>query len=124
MAKYTTGNIQLHNRPQYVQPDGSVSTVNSMSFNDGQGEVLIPTVDYDNQGVFRQLSNQEAIQRYQDTGRYLGRFPDIDSANLYAERLHNQQQNEINQQNNIDEATRNALVQLYLKALLQQKGIR
>ena len=86
------GNIDLYNRPQYMNGDGSVSTVRSMSFNDGSGEILVPTVAFDPQGKPYVMSDDEAINRYYDTGEYLGKFKTIDDANDYAARLHKQQQ--------------------------------
>ena len=86
------GNIDLYNRPQYKNLDGSVSTVRSMSFNDGNGEILVPTVAFDKAGKPYVMSDDEAINRYYDTGEYLGKFKTIDAANDYAERLHKQQQ--------------------------------
>jgi len=91
IGRYGNGNVDLYNRPQYVNPDGSVSTVRSMSFNDGTGEILVPTVAYDRTGRPYLMSDEEAIDRYYQTGEYLGKFKTIEQANDYAERLHKQQ---------------------------------
>lgn len=91
-STYGAGNIDLHNRPQYKQPDGSISTVNSISFNDNGKEVLVPTIAYDANGKAVQLSDDDAINRYYDTGEYLGKFDTVDEANAYAEKLHKDQE--------------------------------
>lgn len=88
LGQYGLGNIDLYNRPQVRNADGSISTVRSMSFNDGQNEVLIPTVSNDG----RILSEDEAIDNYFRTGQYLGKFKTVDDANNYAQRLHNEQE--------------------------------
>lgn len=87
IGQYGKGNIDLYNRPQVRNNDGSISTVRSMSFNDGRQEVLIPTVSNDG----RLLSPEEAIQTYYDTGQYLGKFKTPKQADRYAQRLHNEQ---------------------------------
>ena len=92
IGRYGNGNIDLYNRPQYMNGDGSVSTVRSMSFNDGNGEILVPTVAFDDAGKPFVMSDDEAINRYYNTGEYLGKFKTIDQANDYAERLHKQQE--------------------------------
>ena len=92
IGQYGAGNIDLYNRPQYIQPDGSVSTVNSMSINDGGMEVLIPTIAYDNYGRPYQMTDQEAINHYYQTGEYLGKFKTVQEADAYAEKLHQQQE--------------------------------
>jgi len=83
------GNIDLNNRPIVNNPDGSISTVRSMSFNDGQYEVLIPTVASDGSGI---LDNDAAIQQYVSTGQHLGKFSSPEYANTFAEQLHLQQE--------------------------------
>ena len=92
IGQFGAGNIDLYNRPQFVNPDGSVSTVRSMSFNDGTGEILVPTVGVHPQtGKPYIMSDDEAINRYYNTGEYLGKFNSVDDANNYALRLHYQQ---------------------------------
>lgn len=82
------GNIDLSNRPIVRNPDGSISTVRSISANfDGQ-EVLIPTVSEDG----RVLSDDDAIAQYQRTGRNLGIFDTPDNATAYAQSLHRDQE--------------------------------
>jgi hypothetical protein len=85
----TPGNIDLTARPVVKNADGSISTVRSMSFNEDGKEVLIPTVSDDG----RILTDEEAIALYHKTGKFLGKFSTVESANAYAEQLHNQQAN-------------------------------
>ena len=82
------GNIDLDNRPVVKNPDGSISTVRSMSANFDGREVLIPTVSDDG----RLLSDDEAIALYRQTGRHLGIFDTPESATAYAESLHRDQE--------------------------------
>lgn len=78
------GNIDLSMQPRIPNEDGSTSSVRSASFNDGTGEVLIPTVSRN-----RLLSMPEAIQQYKATGQHLGVFSNPDQADAYASQLHN-----------------------------------
>lgn len=83
------GNIDLTRRPMVMNADGSHSTVRSMSFQDRDGmEVLIPTVS----DAGKVMTNEEAIAEYDRTGKHLGKFWDVPSANAAAEAIHYDQE--------------------------------
>lgn len=92
IGQYGAGNIDLYDRPQYRNANGSISTVDSTSYNiDGQ-EVLLPTVWNRNGTPYHSSNDEEILQRYRDTGEYLGKFSTVEEANDYAEKLHMEQQ--------------------------------
>ena len=79
------GNIDLTKRPRALNPDGSVSTVLSASFNFGDGkETLVPTISP--KGEF--LTERQAGALYKKTGKHLGKFSTPEQASAYARRLH------------------------------------
>ena len=80
------GNLNLNDRPNILNPDGSRSSTYSMSSADEQGrEVLHPGVW---KGLPRQASRDEAWNQYNDTGEHFGMFDSPSSADLYANQLH------------------------------------
>src|ERR1051325_6251885 len=81
------GNIDLTKRPVVKNPDGTISTVRSMSFNEDGREILVPTVSPEG-GI---LSDDDAINLYHQTGQHLGMFDNPQDADAYAQSLHNQQ---------------------------------
>ena len=103
------GNLDLFNRQILNNPDGSYSTTSSMSFNDGQNEVIIPTVGgvaagqpivpmivqgSPNGDVVR-YNDLGAFYRYDNTGQHLGMFNDWRQADDYGQRVHEIQERRI-----------------------------
>lgn len=82
------GNIDLNARPRIKNPDGSISTVRSISIGTDAGEIIIPTTSADGKRI---LSDKEAIQQFRDTGQHLGIFDNPDDATAYAKALHESQ---------------------------------
>lgn len=90
--RWYKGNINLYNRPQYVDPKTKkVSTVRSISFSDESGkEVLVPTIVRKNGKPVR-LTDKQAINRYYKTGKNLGKYNSVAEANRAARLIHEQQ---------------------------------
>jgi hypothetical protein len=80
------GNIDTKNRPRVKNPDGTISTVRTISIGTDEGEVLIPTVVGD-----KVVSDKEAIEHYKKTRQHFGVFRTPDEATKYAKDLHNEQ---------------------------------
>jgi hypothetical protein len=84
------GNIDLTRRPHVMNADGSHSTVRSMGINPGDAggnEVLIPTVSDDG----HIMTNEDAILKYELSGRHLGEYPSVEASNAAAEAIHQDQ---------------------------------
>lgn len=80
------GNVNLYQQPEVKNPDGSISTVDSSSYNIDGVETLLPSVTPDG----RHLINQnDILNEYRKTGRHLGKFQTPEAASTYAEQLHN-----------------------------------
>lgn len=91
IGPYGVGNIDLYNRPQYRNADGSISTMDSTSFNIQGKEVLLPSVWMKDGKAYRSSDGDEILQHFYDTGEFLGVFDTVDAANSYAEKLHDAQ---------------------------------
>lgn len=78
------GNVNLYTVPHIVNPDGTQSSVHSTSFGQDGNEILVPGMNSQHL-----LSAADAEKQYQQTGKYLGIFDSIQSADQYAQQLHN-----------------------------------
>lgn len=76
------GNLDIYRTPT-VQTATGPATVRSKSWNFDGVEVLLPTV-----ADGRELSDEEAIARYRQTGQHLGKFRTPQHATAYGDRLH------------------------------------
>lgn len=85
----TPGTIDLNNRPVVRNADGSISTLESFSFNEDGDEVLVPMVA-PNGGKFP--SEDAAIAYYRQSGQHLGKFKSPEAATRLAQSLHEGQQ--------------------------------
>lgn len=80
------GNIDVNNRPEVKNADGTISTLLSMSREEDGKEVLVPQV------VDGKILNEdEAWKHYKETGEHLGKFDSSYAADAYAEDLHQAQ---------------------------------
>ena len=66
--------------------DGTISTVRTIGVNINGKEMLIPTVHPD--GYI--MSNDEAVERYKNTGEHFGEFDSPESSTKFAINLHNE----------------------------------
>lgn len=73
-------------QPAYMDPASrEISTVRTMGIGEDGKRVNIPTVPAEGG---RLMSDEEAIQRYKDTGKHLGKFDTKEQSNAAAEALH------------------------------------
>ena len=78
------GNVDLSHRPVAHNPDGSISTVRSITIGIGGGKAaLLPTVIHG-----KVVSPQQAILFFKRTGQHLGIFASEKAADRYAQALH------------------------------------
>ena len=83
MVEPPTMDIMEKDRPAFYNPDGSMSTMSTMSKNVDGKEVLIPTVVNG-----RRLSDDQAVKYYLATGKHYGKFATPQDANFYAKSIH------------------------------------
>lgn len=81
------GNIDLGRRSVVRNADGTISTVKSMAISEDGREVLIPTMDE----TGREMTENEAIERYLGTGEHLGKFDSRDNATSWGKQLSTRQ---------------------------------
>lgn len=77
------GNIDTSSIAPVRNPDGSRSTVRSISVGTDSGEVVIPTVVRG-----KVVSDSAAIAELRSTGKHLGVFKTPKDATRYAQKLH------------------------------------
>ena len=82
-----SGNLDINNRPIAENPDGTTSSVYSMSIGVDDKEYLIPRISEDG----RMMSEDEAVATFTQTGNHLGVFDTSENATAYAIALHEQQ---------------------------------
>ncbi|MBQ7522949.1 MAG: hypothetical protein IJT07_00280 [Oscillospiraceae bacterium] len=87
LGQYGKGNIDLQTYPRYTFSDGSVSTVDTLKYREGDKIVLLPTLVEQN-GTVRKLTDDEAYRYYLVTGKYLGKFDTEADADAYTQELH------------------------------------
>lgn len=88
LGQYGAGNIDLHSRPIYKNEDGTISTVDSVTYEVDGKYVVLPTIVRDEYGKAKRLSEDEIFEHYIKTGEYLGIFDSLETANGYANALH------------------------------------
>ncbi len=79
------GNIDPYSQPEVRNGDGTVSTVDSVSFNLDGNETLLPRITRDGR---RLATDADTEAEYRRTGRHLGKFDSPESASRFAEQLH------------------------------------
>jgi hypothetical protein len=78
------GNINLTGRPILHNADGTISSERSFSIGTDKGETLLPLIVNG-----KQLTQQQAIDHYRQTGEHMGIFDTPDHADAYANQVHN-----------------------------------
>ena len=92
IGRYGKGNVDLYNRPILKNADGTISTVDSVTFQFDDKFIVLPTIVRDANGNPVRLENDEDIvAHYVKTGEYLGEFDTQEEADAYAVKLHSAQ---------------------------------
>ena len=92
IGQFGRGNIDLYNRPIYKNEDGTISTVDSVTFEVDGKFIVLPTIVRDGKSGARRLESDEEIwNHYVKTGEYLGEFDTLEEANGYAQKVHSAQ---------------------------------
>jgi hypothetical protein len=84
------GNVDLYRQPKVKNPDGSISTVDSIGVSIDDKEYLLPTVTPDGRhftGTPQEKANQ-AVDEFRRTGKHLGVFRTQEDSNIYGKQLH------------------------------------
>ncbi len=84
------GNIDVSKIAPVKNPDGSVSTVRTISIGTDRGETLIPTVIGG-----RIVTDNEAVKEFRKTGKHLGVFDTPENATIYAQNLHKSEERRV-----------------------------
>lgn len=82
------GTIDLYAQPRVKNPDGSISTVDSIGINIDGKEYLLSTVTKDGRHFVGPNAADQAVREFKRTGQHLGVFSSIEDSNRYAEQLH------------------------------------
>ena len=88
------GTLDPARQPAVQDAHGNISTVRTIGINDNGREVNIPTVPLEGGRI---MSNDEAVQRYRDTGNHLGKYDTPEAAGAAAEALHQREAGAISQ---------------------------
>lgn len=80
--------LDLAQQPRVTNPDGSISTVDSLSVNLDGKEVLLPTVTAEGVHFTGENAAAEAIAEFKKTGRHLGKFETPAAATAFGKQVH------------------------------------
>lgn len=92
IGRFGEGNIDLYDRPIYKNADGSISTVDSVTYEINGKYVVLPTIVRDENGKAKRLNtDEEILAHYEKTGEFLGVFDTLEDSNGYANKVHSAQ---------------------------------
>lgn len=91
IGRYGEGNIDLYDRPVYVDDEGYIESAGPISrYIDGK-RTVIPTIGRDTSGNAVKWTTEEAETAYSETGEYFGKFDTAAKASEYIKKLETQQ---------------------------------